>query len=406
MNWIRDNILKVVVILVVLIVLIVVVVACSSLNGGGEIDLSEGYLSYEDELQNAAINYMSDNKKLLPAEIDDSKRINYNTLVSDGYIKDLYALEDGSTSCKGYVDVIKIGKKNYRYTPFISCGKYYTTNTIADYIINTETKDGKFVRKEGDGLYSEVTTKEVETTTDEETDDKKETVTSTDYYFRGEYPNNYLVIEDRLFRIISITSDSNLKIISIDQTEDDYVWDDRYNIQEDDEVGINDFVKSRLYNELEFIYDNQNEDDGEIFFTSSEKDLIAKHDFCIGKVGSANSDINDDLVCSEKTSMRVGLINVVEYAKASLSSDCTGIFEKSCANYNYFTSLNGNLYGNDYVTLTANADNTYEFYDISNYGTTSTYAEYDGPLFPVVYLRSDALYASGSGTLKDPYVVR
>ena len=402
MNWIRDNILKVIIILVVLIVLIVVVVACSSFSGGGEIDLSEGYLSYEDELQNAAINYMRDNKKLLPAEIDDSKRINYNTLVTDGYINNLYALEDGSTSCKGYVDVTKIGKKNYRYTPFISCGKYYTTSTIADYIINTETKDGKFVRKEGDGLYSEVTTREETTTkeeSNEEVENKKEIVTSTEYYFRGEYPNNYLVIEDRLFRIISITANSNLKIISIDATDDDYVWDDRYNIQEDDDVGINDFVKSRLYNELEFIYNNENEDDGEVFFTSNEKDLIVKHDFCIGKVGSANTEINDDLVCSDKTKIRVGLINVVEYSKASLSPDCTGIFEKSCANYNYFTSLNGNLYSNDYVTLTANADNTFEFYDISSYGPSSTYAEYDGPLYPVVYLRSDALYASGSGTL-------
>lgn len=405
MNWIRDNILKVIVILVVLIVLIVVVVACSSFSGGNEIDLSEGYLAYEDELQNAAINYMRDNKKLLPAEIEDSKRVNYNTLVSEGYISDLNAYEDGSTSCKGYVDVIKIDKKSYRYTPFISCGKYYTTRTIADYIISSETKDGDFVRKEGDGLYSSVTTKEVETNADEE-NTKNETETATEYYFRGEYPNNYLVIEDRVFRIISITPDSNLKLISVNPTEDDYVWDDRYNIQEDDDVGINDFVKSRLYNELEFIYNNQSEDDGEVFFTSDEKDLIVKHDFCIGKVGSANTEISDDLVCSEKTNMRVGLINIVEYSKASLSPDCTGIFEKSCANYNYFTSLNGNLYSNDYVTLTANADNTYEFYDISSYGPSSTYAEFDGPLYPVIYLRSDTLYASGSGTLKDPYVVR
>jgi hypothetical protein len=57
------------------------------------------------------------------------------------------AVDDNSTTCSGYVEITKTdsGKNDYRYTPFISCGKYYTTRTIADYIINTETKDGDFV---------------------------------------------------------------------------------------------------------------------------------------------------------------------------------------------------------------------------------------------------------------------
>ena len=59
-----------------------------------------------------------------------------------------------------------------------------------------------------------------------------------------------------------------------------------------------------------------------------------------------------------------------------------------------------------FITLIANADNSYTFYRI-NYGVLETKNTYiDNSLFPVIYLDKNILYKSGSGTSEDPYIVR
>ena len=378
MNFIRDNIVKIGLMLLAAVIIIVVAVACS---GRKEIvDDSTGYIEMENKVQAAAIKYIRKNQSLLPKTTDQVRKIKLDTLISNKMISELHALEDSNVKCSGYVDIIKksSNKTEYRYTPYIKCGKYYETRTIGDYIKSTEE-----VVTTGEGLYN----------------------LNNTYYFRGEYPKNYILLGERMYRILEITEDNNLKVISSEKTENSYVWDDRFNTEKNDYYGINIFSKSRLKENLEFLYENTDENKGEIFFSNTEKEYIVEHDFCVGRRSMSDVSINSESECKETIPLKVGVISLNDYYRSSIDSSCTTINKQECNNYNFLFSLvNGRK--SRFITLIANADNSYTFYRI-NYGVLETKNTYiDNSLFPVIYLDKNILYKSGSGTSEDPYIVR
>ena len=378
MNFIRDNIVKIGLMLLAAVIIIVVAVACS---GRKEIvDDSTGYIEMENKVQAAAIKYIRKNQSLLPKTTDQVRKIKLDTLISNKMISELHALEDSNVKCSGYVDIIKksSNKTEYRYTPYIKCGKYYETRTIGDYIKSTEE-----VVTTGEGLYN----------------------LNNTYYFRGEYPKNYILLGERMYRILEITEDNNLKVISSEKTENSYVWDDRFNTEKNDYYGINIFSKSRLKENLDFLYENIDENKGEIFFSNTEKEYIVEHDFCVGRRSMSDVSINSESECKETIPLKVGVISLNDYYRSSIDSSCTAINKQECNNYNFLFSLvNGRK--SRFITLIANADNSYTFYRI-NYGVLETKNTYiDNSLFPVIYLDKNILYKSGSGTSEDPYIVR
>ena len=378
MNFIRDNIVKIGLMLLAAVIIIVVAVACS---GRKEIvDDSTGYIEMENKVQAAAIKYIRKNQSLLPKTTDQVRKIKLDTLISNKMISELHALEDSNVKCSGYVDIIKksSNKTEYRYTPYIKCGKYYETRTIGDYIKSTEK-----VVTTGEGLYN----------------------LNNTYYFRGEYPKNYILLGERMYRILEITEDNNLKVISSEKTENSYVWDDRFNTEKNDYYGINIFSKSRLKENLEFLYENTDENKGEIFFSNTEKEYIVEHDFCVGRRSMSDVSINSESECKETIPLKVGVISLNDYYRSSIDSSCTTINKQECNNYNFLFSLvNGRK--SRFITLIANADNSYTFYRI-NYGVLETKNTYiDNSLFPVIYLDKNILYKSGSGTSEEPYIVR
>ena len=384
MNWIRDNILKIVLFVFIAIVITIIIVACS-MGGGSTNDKSLGYIELENKLQNAAINYVKEHKSILPKTTDKIVKVKINTLVESGKMNKLYAVDDKSVVCKGYVEIEKISEeeKEYRYTPYISCGKYYVTKTIADYIVDKETQNGEFNRTSEDGLYS----------------------IGDEYVFKGEYPNNFIKLGDHLYRIIKVDGNRQLQLISSYKTSEYYVWDDRYNISKDYNIGINDFSKSRLFESLTFIYENTNEDEGEIFFTNLEKTYIDNHEFCIGKRDINDINIFSGAECKETILMKVGLISINEYARASIDPNCRGIYDKSCANYNYFNKLDTKR-ESTIVSLTAASNDTFSFFKV-NYGEVEAKkTENASALFPVIYINDKVIYKSGTGTYLDPYIVR
>ena len=386
MNWLRDNILKILIILGVMVVVIVLIVVFA--KPSGEVVVSGAqYGELETKLQNAAIKYARKNKSILPKTTDEIKKIKLETLEKNNYIGKLVAVEDNSVKCTGYVEVAKISEKEnkYRYTPYVSCGKYYVTKTIGDYIIDAETKDGTFERTADAGLYK----------------------IGDEYVFRGENVANYIMLDNHLYRIIKIDSDKSLQLISTNRTEVSYIWDDRYNVEKNSNDGINNFLKSRLYDSLELIYTNTNTDKGEVFFSSKEKDYIVEHDFCIGKRNLSDGNIYSGVECVEKAPLKVGLISLNEYARASIDSNCKSVFDKSCSNYNYFNTLGTkDSYSYTYTTLTAVADNTYQYYRVRYGEVLDTRGSVGVQLYPVIYITNRTIYSSGDGTFTDPYIVR
>lgn len=385
MNWIRDNILKILIILGVAIVAIIVIALIFRPKEKDELVSGTKYGELENKLQDAAIRYINNHKKLLPTTTDNITKIKLSTLVGNNYIGKLVAVDNSNVKCDGYVEISKISEdeSKYRYTPFVSCGNYYRTKTIGEYIVDLETEEGKFERTTDSGLYK----------------------MGDEYIFKGEEVKNVIKLDDHYYRIVKIDKDNQLELISVSSTNGSYVWDDRYNIVTDEEDGINDFVKSRLHDSLIKLYENSDPENEEVFFSSEEKNYIVQHDFCIGKRSSTDSGIHAETECKETMPLYVGLVNVHEYARASLDSNCKTIFDKSCVNYNYFKSL-GRADNYSYLTLTGVADNNYQVFKIKYAEIVGTAASNSNQLHPVIYINSRTIYASGSGTFEDPYIVR
>lgn len=363
MGFFRDNILKFVIIFSVVIVLIIVFSFSFSKNK----TLDESYEEMENELKQAAINYSNSNKRLLPKEEGTLKKINLDTLVTAKKIKEPHAVEDSNVSCTGYVTIVMKNEK-YIFKPYLKCGKYYETTTIASYI-----QDNENIVSQDDGLYK----------------------IEGKFVYKGENPNNYILLGEKLYRIIEINEDGELKIISTVKVNDNFVWDDRYNGEKDDNVGVNNYSKSRIKDSLNEVYKGE-------FFTDSDREKIIKHDLCVGKRSLSDYSIDGKAECSiiEKDQY-VGLIQVNEYMRASVDPKCQSTNNPECGNYNYLYNISSYM-----RTLNAVSDNTYEIYYIDSGAASTTRASNSFIVYPVVYLDKDVLYKKGNGTYESPYVVR
>ncbi|MBP3634966.1 MAG: hypothetical protein J6J17_00705 [Bacilli bacterium] len=365
MEFIRENILKIITIIVVFIVVIVLFTIFSGAKGGSKI---KTYSQLEERLVSSAKKYLNDNPKLVPSRDGETIKVNLDTLVNAEYIDKIYSIEDENIECSGYVQVVYNNESN-DYIPYIKCGKYYETKTIADYI-----KGNEQISTTDDGLY--------------QNGDK--------YVFKGENPNNYLKLGERIYRIIEINNKNELRLISTEKYSNYIVWDDRYNIERDRNDGINDYSKSRLKDSLENIYTDSE------FFSKQEKEKIIEHNVCIGKKSINDYSIDGSVECSaEYPNQRVSLLQLNEYARASIDPNCKDTNSKSCSNYNYFESINS-----VHRTITAVLDNTYQVYYISDGIVSVTRAASSFSIYPVVYIDSSSIYNSGNGTLEKPYVVR
>ena len=384
MNWIRDNIVKILIILFIAFVVIIFAVACSGDDDKIGTESATGYAELENKLQNAAYKYVDKNRKLLPKEYGKVVKIKLDTLIANRYIKEIHALENNSIVCSGYVEITKktTNENDYRYTPYLKCGKYYETKTIADYI-----KTNELIVQEGDGLYL-----------------LSSNDNGSSYYYRGEKPKNYIVLDERLFRILEIDSDNYLKLIAVDKTASTYVWDNRYNasIDKANDYGINDYYVSRIKDSLELIYENTVNPKIGSYITSKERGYIVDKNFCVGKRSKTDKAISIVNECKETNTQKVGLITVSEYYRISTSQGCTEVGKLDCNNYNF-------LYGyrsNKFVTLTSSSDNTYSYFSSNGGKYEETRCNKSYYLYPVIYINNNTLYKSGSGTVSDPYIVR
>ena len=375
MNWIRDNILKLVIILVVIIVAIVLV---SIFAGGGDdepVVTGTGYTELENKLQAAAINYAKDHPDLRPSSVEKPIRIKLATLIDDDYIGEIHAIENSKTVCNGYVDIILKEEKteDYKLVPHLICGNYYETSTIRDYIIKND------LVTTGDGLYQD----------------------GQGYIYKGDYPTNHIMIGEKRYRILSITADGELKLLSTEDTVGRYVWDNRYNTEKDKLVGINTYSVSRMKENLEYLYSNTKEsDDDEVFFTDEEREYMIDYPFCVGKINPDDPTINPQAECAETSIQKVGLMNISDYFKISTAPGCKNTSTYECNNYNYLFDTG------DIVTMNASAKNTYDYLIIIEGEIREFEAKNGFPLSPVIYIDGDNMFVTGEGTRDNPYEIR
>lgn len=345
---------------IVFFVILFVIASCTN--------TSYTYEKLMDDMLEVAKNYYASNEDDLPQQDKDTRSITLKEMISDGDIKELAELfDDEDIKCDGNVTVTN-NNGYYLYSPYLSCGDDFETEYLADKVIEDSLVE------EGVGLYA--------------VGDK--------YVMKGERINNYVLMGERIFRIIGINDDNTLRLFQ--QKGLQYItWDDRYNPDTNYNSGLNEYVfnsiNSRVKDSLEDYYEKE--------YTDEEKAYVTTQNLCIGKRSEADITKNGSTECSQKLNEQpFGLLVVYEYLQASLDSNCQSSLDKACRNYNWFAELNGTSW-----TMTADAETSRYVYILSKSIALNNASGY-ASINPVFNLSEKAIYVSGTGTEEDPYVFR
>ena len=360
-------------IIVVVMVLLLIILFFASL--GKSKNTTYSYTQLENILEKAGKSYFKDNESLLPEDEGDVVEVESTTLVEAGKMNDLseYRTKDGAV-CTGSVKV-EFDGDDYVYSPVLDCGEKYATVLLTNKIL-----DNSEIVTTGDGLYSN----------------------GNEYVFRGENVNNYVMLDNNLWRIVKITANDEVVLVSQDGVGYTVSWDDRYNEQKGSSVGINNYRVSRIKDYLNDIYSNTDEGDKRYVISKKDKTKLVSFNVCIGKRPITSEDRRNNDECKETIKdQKVGLLTVSDYLYASVDPNCKSSETKSCSNYNYLVS------NYDWWLATTDTTDTYSVYKVRSGGlvtvdsaVTHAYAR------PVIHLNSSVFYKSGKGTEEKPYKVR
>lgn len=349
-------------VIVLAILIIIVLLIYNAIFG------KNSYEDVENKVVTAAEKYYNEHSELLPKNENEQVKTTDTALTEAGYLDSMSKLTKGlDSTCTAEV-IVSYANGEYRYTPLLNCGDDYKTVTLSSYIKENET-----VVTTGEGLYK----------------------LNKELVYRGEEPNNYVKFADKSWRIVKIVDDEVVLILNEKVARN--VWDDRFNSDRNNSDGINNYSVSRIKESLEDLYD------GEALFEGNTKNLLASHNLY---VGSRNIDDtkNDGSIEKSKVlkNQYIGLLPLYDYINASIDKNCVSASTDSCTNYNYL-----NKFDYSWWTLTSDAATTHKVFRISNSGTIDLLrAGSNGYVRPVIHLASDALYASGDGTLENPYKIK
>ena len=326
------------------------------------------YDKVETILEKAAYKYFNDNKELLPTEEKPTAKVSDDVLTKQEYMKELkkYTRDE---SCSAEV-VVTYKDKDYDYQGYLTC-KDFKTEVFVDKL----KKDHKIVT-EGDGLYDE----------------------GEFLRFRGEYLNNYIKFGDTRYRIIKIGADNKIYITPEDMDDNDestYIyWDDRYNTEQESSSGINDYSLSRIKRSLEQVYNS---------LDPLLKEKSTTYSACVGKRSEENVDNSGITECTTRIDdVKISLIPIYEYIKASMSPSCKSPSSRECKNYNYLIIDEASWW-----TLTGDSADTSSIYYVTSSGEIDKDRGNNRKLARyVVALKPGVLFKEGSGTSKNPYVIR
>lgn len=346
--------------IIILIIIIAIIVAIANKK--------TSYESMEEIMEKAAYEYFQNNLGQLPNAEVRTAVVSAQTLAEQKYMKSIEKYTKDS-SCTGNVIVTYVNG-DYDYQGYLTCNSFIT-NLLVDKI----KKDNQIVTT-GAGLYDE----------------------SEVLRFRGEYVNNYLKVDNQLYRIIKVDSENKIYITPQeldDHDESIYVyWDDRYNSEEDMSCGINDYSLSRIKDSIESVYQNLNK---------NLKENTTTFKACAANRNELDSNNTGSTECSRTLeNVNISLIPIYEYIKASIAPACTAPSSKECKNYNY-------LYMKDskWWTGTGDVSNTDKIYYINYTGEIEKDRGFSKMLARyVLALKPNTLLKDGNGTKEKPYTIR
>ena len=350
----------------ILVVFLIIILILSLFNSG-----NKTYEEIEEDLKNAAIEYYEVQSGLLPQEEGETITARAKTLANAGYMDPLSELREGE-NCSGRVEVTKVGN-NIIYTPYLECGDKYTTKELYKAVLE------QGIVTSGNGLYD----------------------MNGEKVYRGDDVNNYVQLDNEIYRIVKVTSDNKLLLIlnEMDSTLSIY-YDDRYNQDRLFNSGFNDYRVSRIYEYLNDLYNNKLDIS---LLSNKDKGKLTSFNLCIGKRTPTEIVNNNSIECSDVLeNQMIGLLTVSDYMNASLDTNCRATTDKSCQNYNYLRLSN-----TEWWLVTGNSLNNYESYVVKGNGyieenTASGYKK----LRPTVMLNNNVMIKSGSGSESNPFILK
>ena len=264
------------------------------------------------------------------------------------------------------------------------------------------------------------------------------------YRFQGKKPNNYIMFNDELWRIIGVIpteydsnndgtadkTDNLVKIIRADSIGE-YSWD---------KSNTNDWPDSTLYhllNEQYYDWETNNTNSNNYcygynsalpskcnFTNNGIKDgyrnMIVKAKWYLGGGGKKNGyaimDYNrlyiyerdSDAVYSGNAFDTLGYIGIIypsDYVHGSLVGSCyrEAYLSEECIENNWLRGLSNTS------TISHNSESSNVIWSIDSYSefrsTTSSYASSPQTTYPTLYLSPDVYRVSGTGTITDPYII-
>lgn len=293
-------------------------------------------------------------------------------------------------------------------------------NVVKKTTAGSDLVDMAGIVNSGDGLYKDVYEENV-------------------YTYRGTSPNNYVIFNDELWRIISVnTSDNTIKIIRNEILEDRAFDTASGRYQGDNGYCNDDYYGCNIWGSISTLYDTNlspittlvrevegteyvlpnreatlniylNETYYNDLLNTSAKVMIIDNKYKVGSLSSQNSGtLSIDLNNAKQVIWKgeIALIDATEYVRASTNSSCTSMssaFEK-CAvnnwmhiNYEYWTISPSGDYFTSYFVLY-----------ISEKGQVSpnnayAYAYAKRGIRPVLTLSPEVQITSGDGSESSPF---
>lgn len=327
----------------------------------------KSYEEIETIMLEAAKNHYSENKEMLPKNINDSISIGVDDLVKAEEMKEInYYLKDDTATCDGEVKITNINN-NYRYAVFLDCGKKHKTTKFIDYV--NENVD---IVNSGNGLYN----------------------LNDELVYRGDEVNNYIKFSGKTYRIVKFKNEE--AVIILTEKLGSYEWDNRYNVEEESNSGINDYSISRIKSTLDDLYE------GTSLVSNEDKLLLVSHSIGIGKRSEKDTDKTGSLENSVMLDNQyIGLLQMNDYLNASWDNNCSNSISPSCSNYNYLSKYRYNWW-----TITADKEESARVFRINTNKAYTSLADGSGYLRPVFHLSKDAIYVSGDGSKEKPYIVK
>ena len=388
-----------IILVIAFVVIIIIALLFNSTTGGAKYS----YEKIETKLVTAAKKYVNDKKKqgmdILPdSPLADPYYLSADILAQEGYISNISDYAKDDTACVGGVNIYNAGSGKYDYVPDLTCGVYHQTVKLVDKII----QDNDSGVTHGSGLYQRVDGKFI----DDDNDLNMGTSDDFEYVFRGDDVNNYVKIDDNLWRIVSIDNNNDILLIYNEHSQRAIAWDDKYNEEVAKYQGVNTFesngLESTAYKSIKEFYNGTLVLKDREKYSEKTNYYIVPMNICIGKRSKTDTDISGKIECQTiLEDQNVGLLPAYSFMSASLDPGCDTIVSKSCGNFNYLAAFD-----DFWWLLTANAENTNEAYTVSKKYVEASLCNYKADIRPTIKIGGRVVYQEGDGTLDNPYQIK